>query len=946
VARNAPTGDTNLPKLQEAGFWGRSRELWQIERAFVRGTERITISGFGGQGKTYLATEAGRWLQRTGMFEKVCFVDFAGFQGTDALSWAVSVLATVLEQSFIDAEAVRKYLWQSRVKLLVILDNLEVLAGEALRDLLEAAKVWSETGSSVGSSIKVIVTTRDGNLQAAGYESVGTRKHIAMPLRGLSADDAVNYFNALAKLPPEPQIELPERDALKALFERVDFHPLSIGLLARQLKTRRIGELGLRLEKVLDELPDHENKSLRASLQLSLDRLDEKARELLPRLGVFQGGAMEDMLLKVTGLGKVDEDPQIAQLRKLKQALENCDPLEIGRAIGLELPDGMEFPDEFVQQLRQLAEEQSDGITEILEKNPEMKLAEGVDESTWQELKQALVAVGLMTLEHLPNISVPYLKFHPTLAPALWDEGGDPPQPSSLKLRLKRGELVERHRERYYQLSRYLYFEDQKNPYEARAIAMRELPNLLYGVRGALAVETDYAVDFVDNVCKFLNNFGMNKDRQQLTEQTQHLGAVGSEQWFVAQSNLGEQLWQQGQLQAAAEIFSGILGQLGEEPSYRLCLTLNRLGRCFASAGQAAQAAALYRQGIAVGEQLEKTDGVKQQIGALNTDLGTVLRHLGDFGAARSAYERSLEFKRESNDQRGIAVTNGQLGTLAMMEGDRQDALERYQAALKIFQQLNEPASEAVIWHQLGRVFEESQQWEAAEQHYRRSAAIREQQGLIAGNNGAAASWNNLALVCKGAGKLPEAEEWYRKSIDAGRKVDGDLINTANSLNNLANLLQGDPARLPEARQLAEEALAICKTLDPAASEIWKTYELLAQITEKQGDLAQSKEYRRLARASRAAYAGTQYELQKFAQVIVGAVMATVDPEARQQMDERLANLVQRGYGNLVAAIEQIWQGERDEEKLFDGLDQEDSMIIFAILEGINNPDSLQRFLE
>jgi Tfp pilus assembly protein PilF len=370
------------------------------------------------------------------------------------------------------------------------------------------------------------------------------------------------------------------------------------------------------------------------------------------------------------------------------------------------------------------------------------------------------------------------------------------------------------------------------------------------------------------------------------------------------------------------------------------------LGRCFASAGQAAQAAALYRQGIAVGEQLEKTDGVKQQIGALNTDLGTVLRHLGDFGAARSAYERSLEFKRESNDQRGIAVTNGQLGTLAMMEGDRQDALERYQAALKIFQQLNEPASEAVIWHQLGRVFEESQQWEAAEQHYRRSAAIREQQGLIAGNNGAAASWNNLALVCKGAGKLPEAEEWYRKSIDAGRKVDGDLINTANSLNNLANLLQGDPARLPEARQLAEEALAICKTLDPAASEIWKTYELLAQITEKQGDLAQSKEYRRLARASRAAYAGTQYELQKFAQVIVGAVMATVDPEARQQMDERLANLVQRGYGNLVAAIEQIWQGERDEEKLFDGLDQEDSMIIFAILEGINNPDSLQRFLE
>ncbi|HSH04605.1 MAG TPA: hypothetical protein VLL52_18990, partial [Anaerolineae bacterium] len=429
------------------------------------------------------------------------------------MSYGVSVLATVLEQSFIDADAVRKYLWQSRVRLLVILDNLEVLTGDVLRDLLAAAKVWSETGSSV----KVIVTTRDGNLQAVGYEQQGTRKHIAMPLRGLSADDAVNYFNALVKLPPEPRIELPQREALIELFGRVDFHPLSIGLLARQLKTRRIGELGARLERVLDELPDHENKSLRASLQLSLDRLDGQARELLPKLGVFQGGAFEDDLLAIT-----------------------------------------EF-----------------------------------EAGAWRELRDSLVATGLITLEHLPNFVVPYLKFHPTLAPALWDEcGEESPQPP-----FGRGALMERHRERYYALSRWLYVEDLKNPYEARAIAMRELPNLLYGVRGALAAETDYAVDFVDKVSRFLMVFGMNKDRQQLTEQTHHLGAVGSEQWYLAQSNLGEQLQGQGQLQAAAEIFSGILGQLGDEPSYQRCLTLGRLGRCFRSAGQAAQAAELYRQG-------------------------------------------------------------------------------------------------------------------------------------------------------------------------------------------------------------------------------------------------------------------------------------------------------------------------------------------------------------
>ena len=38
-------------------------------------------SGFGGQGKTYLAGEAGRWLRRTGMFECVCFVGYADVPG-------------------------------------------------------------------------------------------------------------------------------------------------------------------------------------------------------------------------------------------------------------------------------------------------------------------------------------------------------------------------------------------------------------------------------------------------------------------------------------------------------------------------------------------------------------------------------------------------------------------------------------------------------------------------------------------------------------------------------------------------------------------------------------------------------------------------------------------------------------------------------------------------
>ncbi|MFM7192233.1 MAG: CHAT domain-containing protein, partial [Microcystaceae cyanobacterium] len=126
----------NLPEVQEAGFWGRAGELWALERAFVQGTRRITISGFGGMGKTYLAQEAGRWLWRTGMFTRVCFISFADFQGIDPVGYAVSVLANVLETNLLDGAAATREL--AKQPVLVILDNLETLQPPQTSDTLQS----------------------------------------------------------------------------------------------------------------------------------------------------------------------------------------------------------------------------------------------------------------------------------------------------------------------------------------------------------------------------------------------------------------------------------------------------------------------------------------------------------------------------------------------------------------------------------------------------------------------------------------------------------------------------------------------------------------------------------------------------------------------------------------------------------------------------------------
>ncbi|RKZ50804.1 MAG: hypothetical protein DRR16_08385 [Candidatus Parabeggiatoa sp. nov. 3] len=125
----------NLSHPPASGFFGRWRELRDIERRFMRGIRRINIHGGGGQGKTCLAQQAGRWLQRTGMFKYVVYVDYGNCQILDPVSVAISMISEVLQKHLLDVEAVTQAL--RRVPTLLILDNV---------DLQSSAQVTSQPG--------------------------------------------------------------------------------------------------------------------------------------------------------------------------------------------------------------------------------------------------------------------------------------------------------------------------------------------------------------------------------------------------------------------------------------------------------------------------------------------------------------------------------------------------------------------------------------------------------------------------------------------------------------------------------------------------------------------------------------------------------------------------------------------------------------------------------
>jgi hypothetical protein len=69
-------------------------------------------------------------------------------------------------------------------------------------------------------------------------------------------------------------------------------------------------------------------------------------------------------------------------------------------------------------------------------------------------------------------------------------------------------------------------------------------------------------------------------------------------------------------------------------------------------------------------------------------------------------------------------------------------------------------------------------------------------------------------------------------------------------------------------------------------------------------------------------------------------VRATQSDQARVELNPVLTHAEQGGWGELVARVRRILKGERD-PVLLRGLDEEDTVIVTAILAGIQNPASL-----
>jgi SagB-type dehydrogenase family enzyme len=119
---------------------------------------------------------------------------------------------------------------------------------------------------------------------------------------------------------------------------------------------------------------------------------------------------------------------------------------------------------------------------------------------------------------------------------------------------------------------------------------------------------------------------------------------------------------------AAAEIWKKLifvtLARIGESPSYARAVLLWQLGRCFHMARRPDLAVRCAREAIGIAATLAPSDDVKGLGGALHSDLGDMLRAIGQDAGARQAYDASLKIAEELQDLRGQAHASQRLGTI------------------------------------------------------------------------------------------------------------------------------------------------------------------------------------------------------------------------------------------------------------------------------------------
>jgi tetratricopeptide (TPR) repeat protein len=313
----------DLPAEFETGFVGRSRELLALQRLLGLANGRYAvIRGQGGEGKTALAAEFARWSIRSQQVDRAAFVSVE--QHSDAKA-VLDVIGRQLVGKYSVAEfddVAKAFLPVERAlreqRTLLVVDNMEsvllppfvaaetpeALSEDSRRALVEILALCARL-NAVGET-RLVFTSREALPEP--FDKSRNR----IELDRLAREDAVKLVEAvLGQGGGGAGASSDAADAaIGELVDEVHGHARTLALLAPSLRGLGVAATRRSLVELMAEMerrfPGSREKSVLASVELSLRRMSPENQERASVLGVFHGGVHLGMLRTMMGWEKAE----------------------------------------------------------------------------------------------------------------------------------------------------------------------------------------------------------------------------------------------------------------------------------------------------------------------------------------------------------------------------------------------------------------------------------------------------------------------------------------------------------------------------------------------------------------------------------------------------------------------------------------------------------------
>lgn len=770
-----------LPAVPDHGFIGRSRELLGLERLLEEQPYAVVL-GEGGEGKTTLATELARWLVATRRFARAAFVSVENALDLRSLVFALGdqLMAGFAAAAGKDPEKAVPLIERALRErpTVVVLDNMEsvlpppegseigqaqVFEPKLLEEILDFCQRLQDAGAT-----RLVFTSREALPKP--FDSERHRVRIGRLDRGDAVALVARVLGEEEERPRSGDAGESE-DEVERLVDAVDRHARSLVLVTREVAASGVRRATDRLEELMAAMAkrhdDDRERSLYASVELSLRRLPETTRRRLPRLGVFQGGGHLGVIAQVLGLD-VEKDEEVELARQL-----------VSVGLGELLPYGhLRLHPALGPLLRSELEEAE------LEKArlAWMKAMAGLAEHLSQQQHQdAQLAATLAVLE-LPN-----------LLGAL----------ELLKARAAAEEVlgVATRIEGLFQ-------------YVGRSRAMARVVRIRHSVAKGLGKWThgrflaeSAGVDRLLEAGRFVEAVQMARAVLQKAAAGAGAYELAAYDLSIAHFRLGRALRMGGAAEAALrplaearERFQS-LGNAGDRAAARMAMrSVGETGDCLSALGRLDEAAAAYEEEIREAEEADDP----REVAVASGQLGTVRMEQRRYEEALTAHNEARKTFEQLGEPRSVATAWHQIGRVYEEAGQDEAAEHAYQRSLKIEVLSGDRSFEAATLNQLGSLYRKVGRFEDAVRFHRQSAEIRVELGDLMKEGYAR---NNVADALIQLERYDEAREEILRAIKY-KKPYGHAAQQWKSFDILHNIERaaGDAAAAARARDDAVAA--------------------------------------------------------------------------------------------------------------------------------------------